>query len=130
MKASFFRRYGGPEVLEYGEVPGPVIRGNQRLMHASACSAHRRTLVGVSELRGHRLEIAVRPPHRHRGRRVTRDGGLVVVVHPQIEGIPIGSRLREVWRARSARLAGQNVRDRSWVWPAPGTVNPVLRRAA
>ena len=24
MKACFFRKYGGPEVLEYGELPDPV----------------------------------------------------------------------------------------------------------
>ncbi|TMH71005.1 MAG: NADP-dependent oxidoreductase [Betaproteobacteria bacterium] len=38
MKASFFRRYGGPEVLEYGELPDPVPAAGEVLVEIHATS--------------------------------------------------------------------------------------------
>ncbi|HYL25407.1 MAG TPA: NADP-dependent oxidoreductase [Burkholderiales bacterium] len=38
MKASFFRRYGGPEVLEYGELPDPVPGTGEVLVEIHAAS--------------------------------------------------------------------------------------------
>ena len=38
MKASFFRRYGGPEVLEYGEQPDPVPAAGEVLVDIHAAS--------------------------------------------------------------------------------------------
>ena len=38
MKASFFRRYGGPEVLEYGEQPEPTPRAGELLIEIHAAS--------------------------------------------------------------------------------------------
>jgi len=38
MKASFFRRYGGPEVLEYGEQPEPSPRAGELLIEIHAAS--------------------------------------------------------------------------------------------
>ena len=38
MKASFFRRYGGPEVLEYGEMPEPEPRAGELLIEIHAAS--------------------------------------------------------------------------------------------
>jgi len=38
MKASFFRRYGGPEVLEYGEQPEPAPRAGELLIEIHAAS--------------------------------------------------------------------------------------------
>jgi NADPH:quinone reductase-like Zn-dependent oxidoreductase len=38
MKASFFRRYGGPEVLEYGELPDPVPAAGEVLVDIHAAS--------------------------------------------------------------------------------------------
>jgi NADPH:quinone reductase-like Zn-dependent oxidoreductase len=38
MKASFFRRYGGPEVLEYGELPDPVPAAGEVLVEIHAAS--------------------------------------------------------------------------------------------
>ena len=38
MKASFFRRYGGPEVLEYGELPDPVPAPGEVLVEIHAAS--------------------------------------------------------------------------------------------
>jgi len=38
MKASFFRRHGGPEVLEYGELPDPVAAAGEVLIDVHAAS--------------------------------------------------------------------------------------------
>src|SRR5690349_19315730 len=38
MKAAFFRRYGGPEVLEYGEQPEPAPRAGELLVEIHAAS--------------------------------------------------------------------------------------------
>ena len=38
MKASFFRRYGGPEVLEYGDLPDPVPAAGEVLVDIHAAS--------------------------------------------------------------------------------------------
>jgi hypothetical protein len=36
MKAVFIRRYGGPEVLEYGEFPDPVVGAGDVLVKVAA----------------------------------------------------------------------------------------------
>lgn len=38
MKATIFRQHGGPEVLEYTDVPDPVIRANEVLVEVRACA--------------------------------------------------------------------------------------------
>jgi NADPH:quinone reductase-like Zn-dependent oxidoreductase len=40
MKASFFRRFGGPEVLEYGELPDPVPGAGEVLVEIHAASVN------------------------------------------------------------------------------------------
>lgn len=40
MKASFFRRYGGPEVLEYGELPDPAPAAGEALVEIHAASVN------------------------------------------------------------------------------------------
>ena len=40
MKASFFRRYGGPELLEYGEQPDPVPAAGEALIRIHAASVN------------------------------------------------------------------------------------------
>ena len=40
MKACFFRRYGGPEVLEYGEQPDPVPAAGEALIRIHAASVN------------------------------------------------------------------------------------------
>lgn len=40
MKACFFRRYGGPEVLEYGELPDPAPAGGEVLVEIHAASVN------------------------------------------------------------------------------------------
>lgn len=37
MKATIFRQHGGPEVLEYTDVPEPTIRANEVLVEVKAC---------------------------------------------------------------------------------------------
>src|SRR6185503_635304 len=38
MKATIFRQHGGPEVLEYTDVPDPSIRANEVLVEVKACA--------------------------------------------------------------------------------------------
>jgi len=38
MKATIFRQHGGPEVLEYTDMPDPVIRANEVLVEVKACA--------------------------------------------------------------------------------------------
>jgi NADPH:quinone reductase-like Zn-dependent oxidoreductase len=38
MKAVIFRQHGGPEVLEYTDVPQPQIRANEVLVAVKACA--------------------------------------------------------------------------------------------
>lgn len=38
MKAAIFRQHGGPEVLEYADVPDPQIRPNEVLVEVKACA--------------------------------------------------------------------------------------------
>ena len=38
MKAVIFRQHGGPEVLEYADVPQPLIRANEVLVEVKACA--------------------------------------------------------------------------------------------
>lgn len=40
MKAAFFRKHGGPEVMEYGEVPDPVAGAGQVLIDVHAASVN------------------------------------------------------------------------------------------
>jgi NADPH:quinone reductase-like Zn-dependent oxidoreductase len=40
LKAAFFRRYGGPEVLEYGELPDPVPAAGEVLVEVHAASVN------------------------------------------------------------------------------------------
>ena len=40
MKACFFRRYGGPEVLEYGDLPDPVPAAGESLVDIHAASVN------------------------------------------------------------------------------------------
>ena len=38
MKATIFKQHGGPEVLEYADVPEPVVRANEVLVEVKACA--------------------------------------------------------------------------------------------
>ena len=40
MKASFFRRFGGPEVLEYGDLPDPVCGAGEVVVDIHAASVN------------------------------------------------------------------------------------------
>ncbi|PWT88968.1 MAG: alcohol dehydrogenase [Blastocatellia bacterium] len=54
MRATIFRQHGGPEVLEYAEVPDPTIRPNEVLVDVKACALNhldvfaRRGLPGIT----------------------------------------------------------------------------------
>jgi len=59
MKAVVFERFGGPEVLEYREVPDPVIAADEVRVEVKACGINHLDLWVRSGLRG--LDIAM--PH-------------------------------------------------------------------
>jgi len=59
MKASFFRRYGGPEVLEYGEVPDPEPRAGELLIEIHAASIN----AADWKMRGGHYGASVTFPH-------------------------------------------------------------------
>ena len=59
MKACFFRRYGGPEVLEYGELPDPSPRPGEVLVEIHAASVN----AADWKMRGGQYGAAVGFPH-------------------------------------------------------------------
>ena len=59
MKASFFRRYGGPEVLEYGEQPDPTPRAGEILIEIHAASIN----AADWKMRGGQYGASVTFPH-------------------------------------------------------------------
>jgi NADPH:quinone reductase-like Zn-dependent oxidoreductase len=59
MKASIFRRHGGPEVLEYADVPEPQVRANEVLVEVKACALNHLDLFARNGLPG--IEIPL--PH-------------------------------------------------------------------
>jgi NADPH:quinone reductase-like Zn-dependent oxidoreductase len=59
MKAAFFRRFGGPEVLEYGELPDPAPRAGEVLIEIHATSVN----AADWKMRGGQYGAAVALPH-------------------------------------------------------------------
>ena len=59
MKAVIFRQHGGPEVLEYADVPEPRIRANEVLVQVKACALNHLDIWARGGLRG--IEIPL--PH-------------------------------------------------------------------
>ena len=58
MKAAFFRRFGPPEVLEYGDLPDPVPSAGEVLVDIHAASVNDAGKIAV------RQEIVARTPER------------------------------------------------------------------
>jgi NADPH:quinone reductase-like Zn-dependent oxidoreductase len=59
MKASFFRRFGGPEVLEYGELPDPVPGAGEVLIEIHAASIN----AADWKMRGGQYSAKIEMPH-------------------------------------------------------------------
>ena len=59
MKAAIFKQHGGPEVLEYADVPEPRIRANEVLVEVKACALNHLDLFVRNGLPG--IEIPL--PH-------------------------------------------------------------------
>lgn len=59
MRATIFRQHGGPDVLEYAEVPDPTIRANEVLLEVKACALNHLDIFVRNGLPG--IEIPV--PH-------------------------------------------------------------------
>jgi NADPH:quinone reductase-like Zn-dependent oxidoreductase len=59
MKATFFRKYGGPEVLEYGELPNPVPAAGEVLVDVHATSIN----AADWKMRGGQYGLNIPLPH-------------------------------------------------------------------
>ncbi|HEY6805896.1 MAG TPA: zinc-binding dehydrogenase [Pyrinomonadaceae bacterium] len=59
MKASIFKQHGGPEVLEFTDVPAPTIRANEVLVKVKACALNHLDIFARNGLPG--IEIPL--PH-------------------------------------------------------------------
>ena len=57
MKAVVFERFGGPEVLEYRDVPDPKVRPDEALIEVKACGVNHLDLWVRSGLRGLEVEL-------------------------------------------------------------------------
>ena len=81
MKAVVFNQHGGPEVLQYIEVPDPAINANEVLVEVRACALNHLDVW----VRGGLPGIEVPFPHilgNDIAGRVRKVGGLVTWVHP------------------------------------------------
>jgi NADPH:quinone reductase-like Zn-dependent oxidoreductase len=91
MKAVIFRQHGGPEVLEYADVPEPRIRANEVLVEVKACALNhldifvRRGMPGIDIPLPHILGNDIAGVVREVGELVTWvKPGEEVMVHPGV----------------------------------------------
>jgi NADPH:quinone reductase-like Zn-dependent oxidoreductase len=91
VKAAIFRQHGGPEVLEYADVPEPHIRANEVLVEVKACALNhldifvRRGLPGIEIPLPHILGCDIAGVVREVGELVTWvKPGEEVMVHPGV----------------------------------------------
>ncbi len=85
MKAVVFERIGGPEVLEYRDVPEPVAGPGEVVIQVKACSVNR-TLDGETREKGY---FGVKLPHISGA----DPAGIVTQVGPGVGGIKVGDRV-------------------------------------
>ena len=68
MKAAFFNKNGGPEVMEYGELPDPVTQTNPGAVRAPPPSAMKRSRkLTASTVSQRRLSLCARAAARRGG---------------------------------------------------------------
>ena len=91
MKATIFKQHGGPEVLEYTDVPAPHIRANEVLLEVKACALNhldifvRRGMPGIEIPLPHILGNDIAGVVREVGELVTWvQPGDEVMVHPGV----------------------------------------------
>jgi NADPH:quinone reductase-like Zn-dependent oxidoreductase len=91
VKAAIFKQHGGPEVLEYAEVPDPRIRANEVLVEVKACALNhldifvRRGMPGIDIPLPHILGNDIAGVVREVGELVTWvKAGDEVMVHPGV----------------------------------------------
>src|SRR5215212_7729298 len=111
MKAAIFKQHGGPEVLEYTDVPEPPIRANEVLVEVKACALNhldifvRAGLPGIEIPLPHILGSDVAGSVREVGDVVTwARPGDAAMVQPGISCGPC-----------EACLSGQDKLGRQWV---------------
>lgn len=86
MKAVVIEKYGGPDVLEYRDVPEPVAGAGEIVMRVEACSLNR----GLDlELRQGSFGFGVTLPHTPGA----DPAGIVTEVGPGVTGVAVGDRV-------------------------------------
>lgn len=86
MKAVVLERFGGPEVLQYREVPDPVPEAGEVVIQVKACSLNRGLDLGVRESG---LGFGVTLPHTPGA----DPAGVVTQIGPGVSGIRVGDRI-------------------------------------
>jgi NADPH:quinone reductase-like Zn-dependent oxidoreductase len=87
MKAVFIRRYGGPEVLEYGEFPDPVVGAGDVLVKVAAAGINP---IDIMERSGLTKDFK---PVSFPGVLGWDLSGTVVQVGPDVVGFSIGDKV-------------------------------------
>jgi NADPH:quinone reductase-like Zn-dependent oxidoreductase len=59
MKATIFKQHGGPDVLEYTDVPEPTIRANEVLVEVKACALNHLDILFATDCRGLRFHSRI-----------------------------------------------------------------------
>ena len=85
MKATLFRQYGGPEVLEYADVPEPTPGTGQVLVRVKACSVNHLDCWIRQGIPAYRISL----PHIA-GADVA---GVIDAVSPDVTGLQVGQRV-------------------------------------
>ena len=90
MKAVIFKQHGGPEVLEYADVPDPTIRADEVLVEVKACALNhldvwvRAGLPGIEIPLPHILGSDIAGVVREVGELVRGSSGDEVILHPGV----------------------------------------------
>ena len=85
MKGIFFEKHGGPEVLQYGDLPEPEVHGGQALVDIKAASLNHLDMFVRRGMPG----IGIEFPHIPG----CDAAGVVVEVGPGVRGLEIGDRV-------------------------------------
>jgi len=119
MKAAFIREFGGPETLEFGELPDPEPKAGEALIRVRACALNHLDLWVRGGLPAYKLSL----PHV-----LGSDiAGEVVALGPGTEdcGVPIGAKVMvspgvSCWKCRCCEEGRDNLCERYGILGADG----------
>ena len=87
MKAVYFTEHGGPEVLQYGELPEPIPNGNEVKIRVKACALNRLDIYTRAGVRGMKMDL--KEPHVLGG----DVSGEIVEVGYHVSRVSVGDRV-------------------------------------